>query len=105
MRIADIQSVNPDKIERSLLGLRNRYRTNIMFRSFWDIFVKMGAKIMMKTDAVGLLKEDEKITGVKVKQFDEEFPTGTDHSKCVCNLHTDEVKLKTLIEKNYELTS
>jgi len=39
---------------------------------------KMGAKIMMKTDAVGLLKKDEKITGVKVKQFDEEFEIEAD---------------------------
>jgi SAM-dependent methyltransferase len=50
MRIADVQSFNPEKIERDLLKLRNRYITNIMFRSFWDIFVRISAKIM-KIDA------------------------------------------------------
>jgi SAM-dependent methyltransferase len=50
MRIADVQSFNPEKIERDLLKLRNRYITNIMFSSFWDIFVRISAKIM-KIDA------------------------------------------------------
>jgi SAM-dependent methyltransferase len=46
MRIADIQSINPEQTERNLLRLRNRYIKNIMFRCFWDIFVRISAKIM-----------------------------------------------------------
>lgn len=50
MRIADVQSINPEKIEESILNLRNRYETNVMFRSFWNIFMKIGS-IIMKIDA------------------------------------------------------
>ncbi|MFX1256913.1 MAG: class I SAM-dependent methyltransferase [Promethearchaeota archaeon] len=50
MKIADIQSTNPEKIEKSLLNLRNRYESNAGFRKFWEIIVKISAKIM-KIDA------------------------------------------------------
>jgi digeranylgeranylglycerophospholipid reductase len=40
--------------------------------------VKAGAKIMMNTVAEGLLKDNEKLKGVKVKQFDEEFEIEAD---------------------------
>ena len=50
MRIAYIQSVNPEKTEESLMNLRDRYEKNILFRSFWNIFVRLGSRIM-KLDA------------------------------------------------------
>jgi len=50
MRIADIQSVNPEKTEESLMNLRARYETSALFRSFWIIFVRIGSRIM-KLDA------------------------------------------------------
>jgi len=50
MRVADIQSVNPEKTEESIMNLRKRYETSALFRSFWDILVKIGAGIM-KIDA------------------------------------------------------
>ena len=50
MRIADVQSINPQKTERNLIRLRNRYTTSVLFRSFWNIFVRISAK-MMKIDA------------------------------------------------------
>ena len=37
-----------------------------------------GAKLMMNTKAIGLLKENNKITGVKAKQFDDEFDIEAD---------------------------
>jgi digeranylgeranylglycerophospholipid reductase len=40
--------------------------------------VKAGAKLMLNTMAVGLLKENDKITGVKAKRFDEEFDIEAD---------------------------
>jgi len=39
---------------------------------------KAGAKIMMNTNAYSLLKEENKIKGLKVKQFDEEFEIEAD---------------------------
>lgn len=39
---------------------------------------KAGAKIMMRTEATGLTKKGEKITGIKVRQFDEEFDIKAD---------------------------
>ena len=50
MRIADIQSMNPKKIEKSIIDLRRRYESNTIFRKLWDIFVKIASKIM-KFDA------------------------------------------------------
>jgi digeranylgeranylglycerophospholipid reductase len=39
---------------------------------------KAGAKILLKTEAVGLQKKNEKITGIKVNQFGEEFDIEAD---------------------------
>ncbi len=50
MRIADIQSKNPKKVEKSIIDLRKRYESNTMFRKLWNIFVKITSKIM-KFDA------------------------------------------------------
>ncbi len=46
MRIAEIQSANPEKIEISLLNLRARFESNPVFRKIWSVVVKMSAKIM-----------------------------------------------------------
>jgi len=40
--------------------------------------VKAGTKIMMDTQATGLMKENDKITGVKAKSFDEEIEIEAD---------------------------
>ncbi len=40
--------------------------------------IKAGAKIMMNTQAIGLIKERDKIKGVKAKRFDEEFEIQAD---------------------------
>ncbi len=40
--------------------------------------VKAGAKILMNTNATGLVKEKDKIKGIKVKRFEEEFEIETD---------------------------
>lgn len=50
MKISFIQSFNPDKIERELLKLREKYLSNLKFRVFWNIFVRINA-IFMKLDA------------------------------------------------------
>ena len=50
MRIADIQSTNPERIEKNLINLRNKYELNSVFRKIWNIFVRIMSKIM-KIDA------------------------------------------------------
>lgn len=50
MRIADIQSTDPKRIEKNIIDLRNRYESNIIFRKFWNIIVKIVSKFM-KIDA------------------------------------------------------
>lgn len=55
----------------------------VIYRDIFDqelarAAVKAGTKIMMNTEVMGLLKENEKITGVRAKQFDEEFEIGAD---------------------------
>ncbi|MFX1277126.1 MAG: class I SAM-dependent methyltransferase [Promethearchaeota archaeon] len=50
MRISDVQSLNPDKIEKNLMNLREKFESNIFFRMIWTVFVWIGAKIM-KIDA------------------------------------------------------
>ncbi|MFX1573379.1 MAG: class I SAM-dependent methyltransferase [Promethearchaeota archaeon] len=50
MRIADIQSTNPKKVEKNIIELRKRYEVNTIFRKLWDIFVSVASKIM-KLDA------------------------------------------------------
>ncbi len=50
MKITEIQSKNPEKIERGLTKLRTRYETNVIFRKFWNVIVEITSK-MMKVDA------------------------------------------------------
>ncbi|MFX1311331.1 MAG: class I SAM-dependent methyltransferase [Promethearchaeota archaeon] len=50
MRISDIQSADPKKIEETIISLRKRYETSTLFRKFWDIFVKVTSRLM-KLDA------------------------------------------------------
>jgi ubiquinone/menaquinone biosynthesis C-methylase UbiE len=50
MRIADIQSTNPEYIEQNLLNLRTRYMSDSGFRKIWDFFMKISSTIM-KVDA------------------------------------------------------
>jgi len=50
MKIADIQTTNPKKIEENLTSLRNKYQHSIGFRSLWNIIVKFLSKLM-KIDA------------------------------------------------------
>ncbi len=74
----------PDKtmvmLSKEIAGNETGY---VIYRDIFDqelaqSAAKAGAKIMMKAEATGLLKEDGKITGVKVKQFDEEFEIKAD---------------------------
>lgn len=46
MRIADIQSINPQKTEENLTHLRERYITDEFFRKVWNVAVKIWAKLM-----------------------------------------------------------
>lgn len=55
----------------------------VVYRDIFDqelarLAAKDGAKIMMNTQAIGLLKNKDKIKGVKVKHFDEEFEIEAD---------------------------
>jgi ubiquinone/menaquinone biosynthesis C-methylase UbiE len=50
MQISEIQTINPDKTEKFLIQLREKYENNLIFRKFWKIFVKF-CSIMMKLDA------------------------------------------------------
>ncbi len=50
MRIADIQSSNPKKIEQNIINLRYKYESNIIFRAIWDVIVRILSKFM-KIDA------------------------------------------------------
>lgn len=46
MIIADIQSANPKKIEDNLIKLRKKYESNVGFRTFWNIIVRILSKLM-----------------------------------------------------------
>lgn len=50
MRISDIQSANPDKIEKNIVDLRYRYENSRTFRRLWNIVVIILSKLM-KIDA------------------------------------------------------
>jgi len=50
MKIADIQSSNPQKVEASLIKLRTLYSTYLIFRKIWNLIVAISARIM-KLDA------------------------------------------------------
>jgi len=68
------------KLSAEIAGNETGY---VVYRDIFDqelarSAVKAGAKIMMKTEVTGLLKEKEKITGVKAKKIDEEFEIEAD---------------------------
>lgn len=46
MRISDIQSRNPAKIEKNIGSLRYRYETNHAFRKLWDLIVSLLSRLM-----------------------------------------------------------
>lgn len=50
MRIADVQSTNPSKMEENLIRLRNKYEEDPFFRKIWNFIVDISSKIM-KLDA------------------------------------------------------
>ncbi|MFX1323416.1 MAG: class I SAM-dependent methyltransferase [Promethearchaeota archaeon] len=50
MRIAEIQSTNPNKLEQNLLKLREKYESVIPFQKFWDVLQPFLSKLM-KIDA------------------------------------------------------
>jgi digeranylgeranylglycerophospholipid reductase len=68
------------KLSAEMAGAETGY---VIYRDIFDQelarqAVKAGAKIMMNTRATGLLKDNEKIKGIKAKQFDEEFEIEAD---------------------------
>ena len=68
------------KLTKELAGNETGY---VVYRDIFDKelarqAVKAGAEIMMKTEALDLLKHNEKINGVIAKQFDEEFEIEAD---------------------------
>jgi digeranylgeranylglycerophospholipid reductase len=68
------------KLSADMAGNETGY---VIYRDIFDQelarqAVKAGAKIMMNTNAIGLLKHNNKITGVKAKQFDDEFEIEAD---------------------------
>ena len=75
---------SPDKtcvtLSADIAGNETGY---VLYRDIFDQelahqAVKAGAKIMMNTNATGLLKENDKIKGIKVKMFDEEIEIESD---------------------------
>jgi SAM-dependent methyltransferase len=50
MRIAEIQSTNPSKVEESIINLRKNYVASVVFRKFWNIIVRFFS-YFMKIDA------------------------------------------------------
>jgi hypothetical protein len=50
MKISLLQSINPKKIEKNLINLRKKYRSNLIFRKIWNLFVKISSTLM-KIDA------------------------------------------------------
>lgn len=76
--------ISPDgtmvKLSAEFAGNETGY---VLYRDIFDqelarSAVKAGAKIMMKAEAVGLIKENGQIKGVKAKRFDEEFDIEAD---------------------------
>jgi digeranylgeranylglycerophospholipid reductase len=68
------------KLSADIAGNETGY---VIYRDIFDQelarqAIKAGAKIMMNTQALGLLKNDDKIKGVKVKQFNDEFEIEAD---------------------------
>jgi len=50
MKIAEVQTINPKKVEERLQKLRNLYSSNVLFQRLWNIFVKISS-LIMKLDA------------------------------------------------------
>ncbi len=50
MRISDIQSTNPSKVEKNISTLRCRYENNYIFGKIWDLIVNILSNLM-KIDA------------------------------------------------------
>ena len=50
MKMSLLQSINPKKTEKNLINLRNKYRSNLIFRKIWNLFVKLSSTLM-KIDA------------------------------------------------------
>lgn len=50
MKMSLLQSINPKKTEKNLIKLRNKYRSNLIFRKIWNLFVKLSSSLM-KIDA------------------------------------------------------
>ena len=68
------------KLSADMAGNETGY---VIYRDIFDQelarqAIKAGAKIMMNTQATGLLKDDDRIKGIKVKQFNEEFEIEAD---------------------------
>ena len=68
------------KLSADMAGNETGY---VVYRDIFDQelarqAIKAGAKIMMNTTVIGLLKERDKIKGVKAKHFDEEFEIEAD---------------------------
>ena len=68
------------KLSADMAGNETDY---VVYRDIFDQelarqAIKAGAKIMMNTTVIGLLKERDKIKGVKAKHFDEEFEIEAD---------------------------
>ncbi len=68
------------KLSADLAGNETGY---VIYRDIFDQELarqatKAGAKIMMNTNAIGLLQDNNKITGLKAKQFDDEFEIEAD---------------------------
>jgi ubiquinone/menaquinone biosynthesis C-methylase UbiE len=50
MKIANIQSTHPEKIEQNIINLRQKYESSGIFRKLWNIIMKILSKFM-KLDA------------------------------------------------------
>jgi len=46
MKIADVQSTNPQKTEKSIESLRKRYAADAAFRKIWDFAIKISSNVM-----------------------------------------------------------
>ncbi len=82
MEGAKIYSPNGTRVtlSREIAGDETGY---VLYRELFDKELarqacKAGAELMLRAEAIGLIKEDEEIKGVKVKQFDEEFEVEAD---------------------------
>ena len=68
------------KLSADMAGNETGY---VVYRDIFDqelarLAVKAGAELMLNTNVVGLIKEKDKIKGVRAKRFDEEFEIEAD---------------------------